>query len=420
LGYGDEGKGSLTDALVRKYNAKLVVRFNGGPQAAHNVVLPDGRHHEFHQFGSGTFAGAKTHLDSQMLIEPYALINEAIALERKGVESPLDLLSLDPDCLVITPWHWMMNRAMEIMRGGERHGSCGYGVGECRYDQIYNGLMLRVHDIGSTYGLKQLQKIKDNKLSTIRRMAYNHPEINSLFGVMEAEDPDQLMRYYDTSIGDRKIYSTRHRLIRNALMNNGPDVVFEGAQGVLLDEKWGFAPYNSWTDTTFARAVYLCESGDIGMTPKKIGVLRAYSTRHGMGPFVSAACPGEPMVLKGGEHNQTNPWQGSFRRGYFDMVAAQYALDCCGGVDTLAVTCLDNLGSRWPWIDEYMQVGNLRYRALRPDMTSLLMESIPADIHWQKKEDAIAVIEKQLNVRVGLTSSGPTHEGKVIHEPAHA
>ena len=80
LGYGDEGKGSIVDYLAREYEAKLVVRYNGGPQAAHNVVLSDGRHHEFHSLGAASFIpGVRTHLASRVMIEPYAIANEAEA-----------------------------------------------------------------------------------------------------------------------------------------------------------------------------------------------------------------------------------------------------------------------------------------------------------------------------------------------------
>src|SRR5579864_7866772 len=89
LGYGDEGKGSIVDYLVRQEKAPLVVRFNGGAQAAHNVVTDDGRHHTFTQFGSGTFAGARTFLSRFMIVNPFTLLTEAKALEQKGVANPL-------------------------------------------------------------------------------------------------------------------------------------------------------------------------------------------------------------------------------------------------------------------------------------------------------------------------------------------
>src|SRR5437773_11389748 len=93
LAFGDEGKGSIVDFLTRRYNAHTVVRFNGGPQAGHNVVTSDGRHHTFSQFGSGTFVpGVRTLLSRFVLIEPYAMFKEAAHLNDIGVCDALDRL----------------------------------------------------------------------------------------------------------------------------------------------------------------------------------------------------------------------------------------------------------------------------------------------------------------------------------------
>ena len=114
LGFGDCGKGTIVDHLTRAPGAHTVVRFNGGPQAGHNVVLPDGRHHTFSQFGSGTFVGGvQTLLSRFMLVEPYALLNEANHLVQSGVPDPLDRLWIDKRCAVITPAHQAANRLRE-------------------------------------------------------------------------------------------------------------------------------------------------------------------------------------------------------------------------------------------------------------------------------------------------------------------
>src|SRR5262245_62300875 len=110
LGYGDEGKGSIVDFLARQprpgTRAGLVVRFNGGAQAAHNVVTEDGRHHTFAQFGSGTFTpGVRTHLSQHVLVDPLALVTEAEHLASLGVPDALDRLTVDREALVTTPYH---------------------------------------------------------------------------------------------------------------------------------------------------------------------------------------------------------------------------------------------------------------------------------------------------------------------------
>ena len=106
LGFGDEGKGSVVDSLVRKYNARLVVRFNGGSQCAHNVVTPDGRHHAFRQFGSGTFVpGVATLLSKYMLVDPMAAVVEASLLADIGVPDAFNRLYVDERAFVVTPYH---------------------------------------------------------------------------------------------------------------------------------------------------------------------------------------------------------------------------------------------------------------------------------------------------------------------------
>ncbi|MGC5031423.1 adenylosuccinate synthetase, partial [Micromonospora sp. DT229] len=130
LGYGDAGKGTVVDWLCATRPVQMVVRFNGGAQAAHNVVLPDGRHHTFAQFGAGTFhPGVWTHLSRHVVVDPLALAAEADHLAELGVPDALDRLTVDGEALLATPYHRAANRARELSRGADRHGSCGLGVG---------------------------------------------------------------------------------------------------------------------------------------------------------------------------------------------------------------------------------------------------------------------------------------------------
>src|SRR5690349_18733653 len=118
LGLGDEGKGTMIDALARRGSRPAtVVRFNGGPQAAHHVVLPDGRFHCFSQFGSATLAGGHTHLSRFVAIEPLSMRREAEVLATLGVSSPLSRITLDAHSVVVTPFHKLVNRLQETARG---------------------------------------------------------------------------------------------------------------------------------------------------------------------------------------------------------------------------------------------------------------------------------------------------------------
>src|SRR4051794_33587520 len=117
LGFGDAGKGSVVDFLVREHQTHTVVRFNGGAQAAHNVVLPDGRHHTFSEFGSGTFVpGVRTHLSRFMLVDPAALLAEERHLRSLGVSDAFERLSVDGRAIVVTPFQKAANRLREMSR----------------------------------------------------------------------------------------------------------------------------------------------------------------------------------------------------------------------------------------------------------------------------------------------------------------
>lgn len=110
LGFGDSGKGLLTDFLVRRLHANVIVRYNGGAQAGHNVVTSDGRHHTFSQFGSGTFIpGVRTYLSRHVVIHPTALLLEGDALQKFGIYNSFSRIRISDQSLVITPFHQAVN-----------------------------------------------------------------------------------------------------------------------------------------------------------------------------------------------------------------------------------------------------------------------------------------------------------------------
>lgn len=342
LGFGDEGKGSIVDHLVRREGAPLVVRYNGGAQAAHNVVTDDGRHHTFAQFGAGTFAGARTFLSRHMLFNPTSLVPEARHLIEIGVPDPYKLLTVDRAAYLTTPFHIAANRIREIARNNGRHGSCGMGIGETvAYVWGHDAAEVPlVEDLRDPKVLREKCALLCERLKADVAHLYEpgRPAMQPEFETLN--EFDITFRTFQSFV-DRVVkhvaIEPEEWLVSELLKDQ--TVVFEGAQGVLLDENHGFHPHTTWSTTTFKWADDLVDRVG-GVEKKRVGVLRGYMTRHGHGPFVTE--DGD-VPVPAGEHNTLGRWQADFRMGHFDAVMARYALEVCGGVDELALTCLDHL-----------------------------------------------------------------------------
>ena len=337
LGWGDESKGSCVDALTRVLPVDTIVRHGGACQCAHNVVTPEGVHHCFSQFGSGMLASqtVKTHLSRFMLVEPMAMMREAEALNNL-TSNVWWRTTVDAKAIIITPWHRALNRLRERGRGDARHGSCGRGVGVAREMHLkYGEDALLTGDTRDVYRLR-------NKLHYMAELYWKevneHPEYN--VGSEFIPEINQLI--YDYTHWPAKIVDA---------LEPSKCMVFEGAQGVMLDETHGTAPHNTWTDTTFNNADTLLD--EIGVKDRyRIGCLRTYHTRHGAGPF-----PTEDNTLDLPEmHNGTGEFQGAFRVGHMDWKMAADAIDIVGGLDGLAISHLDYL-PRLGWNEgEFMDV----------------------------------------------------------------
>lgn len=405
LGFGDAGKGAVVDRLCQDGTVLAVVRFNGGAQAAHNVVTADGRHHTFAQFGSGTLRGVPTHLSRFMAVDPLALTAEAEHLRALGVPDPYGLLSVDRGARLTTPYHAAANRLREQARGEARHGSCGMGVGEsAAYALAHPEDAPTAGDCTSRARLiRQLRLLRDRLTDELGPLAAppveDCAEVFAAFGQAVALTDESAMR----------------RLVRR-----GP-LVFEGAQGVLLDEWHGFHPFTTWSTTTFANAGTLLAEAGAPHEARRLGVVRTYTTRHGPGPLVTE--DRELPALLPEPHNGHGRWQGAFRTGHFDAVAHSYAVAVCGGVDALAVTHLDAPGRapglricRAYGIDgqlvERLPPGPPGDLVRQAELTGRLLRARPAlwDTPGRDPRRWSATIADLLGAPVLLESSGPTRQ----------
>ncbi|MFL5345650.1 MAG: adenylosuccinate synthetase [Hyalangium sp.] len=447
LGFGDSGKGLLTDFLVRRTGASLVVRYNGGAQAGHNVVTPDGRHHTFAQFGAGTFLpGVRTFLSRHVVVHPTALLVEAAVLQGKGVEDVFSRVRISERARVITPFHQAANRLRELARGDARHGSCGVGVGETVQDSLeHPAEAVQAGDLRDGAVLRsKLRRIRERKhaeLSALWALGRTVPAMERERGIFEREEVLDAWIEQATRLAKLGLVVPDSTL--TGWMEEASSVVFEGAQGVLLDEWKGFHPFTTWSCCTASNALELIAESAPDAQVTRVGVLRSYAVRHGAGPL-----PTETKMLRPGatEHNAFNDWQGPVRYGWFDAVLARYALDVLGGVDVLALTHLDApspsrswavcsaYAGEW-WAEEYADLvadriaaGTLTRLAVGPErslehqtrLTQLLTKATPMLDHCEPEESAVLTqLEQLLGRTVDITSRGPRASDVQLRTAAH-
>lgn len=369
LAFGDCGKGLFTDYLCRTRSAHTVVRFNGGAQAGHNVVLPDGRHHTFSQFGAGTFnPGVATVLSAPVVVHPTALLVEETYLQRAGISDALDRLLIDARCLVTTPYHEAAGRLRERARGAAAHGSCGVGFGETvghalaqpeqalRYGDLLHHSRVR----------EKLEAMRHHLRAALptRAAALDHQDAAILddpgFGLLWLEHVQRLIA---------KVAPSAPEQVAAQLTRPG-SIVMEGAQGMLLDEWHGFHPHTTWSSTSPVAAEAALAGYGLAERITHFGAMRSYLTRHGQGPM-----PTEDRALQtlAEPHNADSGWQGRFRRGHPDAVLLRYALAAAGRIEGLLVSHLDAFrgGAELRWAHSYkLHGGEIRDLSLasQPDL----------------------------------------------------
>lgn len=438
LGFGDCGKGHFVDALTRRWTAHTVVRFNGGAQAGHNVVTPaeansPSRHHTFSQFGSGTFVpGVRTLLVDPMIVHPTALLVEAEALAKVGVTDALSRLTIDAQCRITTPFHQAAGRLRELLRGAAAHGTCGVGVGETvRHalghpgQELHYADLLQFNAANARTLLVRLQAIRETLLAEFSPQCPNGST-----GAKSAE----FQTLQDESLAARWMASTRALArhcapaspeeIRSQLIQPGC-VLFEGAQGVLLDEWRGFHPHTTWSSINTAAVDGLATRFGIASPIEHYGVLRTYHTRHGAGPLPTHDASLDALLPE--PHNTGEGWQGEFRRGHPDAVLLRYALEAVGQLSGLLISHLDifqrGVALKWcerygvePSLSPWPQAVERLPLSARGDLdhqhslTVLLQSARPQydDAPIRSASEFVQRIAKVTSLPVSLVSHGPT------------
>jgi adenylosuccinate synthase len=332
-GWGDEGKGLMTDKL--SHAGTTVVRFNGGAQAGHTVTLADGRRHVFHHFGSGSFRGASTYLSRFFVANPILYLQELTDLRKLRVEPSV---TADPRAYVTTPYDMMINQMIEMQRGTNRHGSCGNGINETMKRSGFEQFRLTIFDLLNSARLTEiLVRIRD--VWVPQRLAALGLTANS-----EWRDHLTSSGVFNHFIADAESFYRSLAVLTPSLQ--GTDIVFEGAQGLLLDEDHRYFPYVTHSHTGLKNVNMLAVENGIEAL-RVIYMTRAYATRHGPGPFAR-----EVAGLKYDDRtNVPNDWQGTLRFGHLDLDLLSETIqhDLTHAMvpvqPVLAITCLDQVGA---------------------------------------------------------------------------
>jgi len=328
LQWGDEGKGKIVDLLSHKYD--VIVRCQGGSNAGHTVVI-DGEKYALHLVPSGILTPGKTNVIANgVVIDPLDLVAEIESLRKRGVEVGENLLISDRAHVVLN-YHRRLDAAQEGKRSPEtKLGTTGRGIGPAYADK-YSRTGFRMADLLSEGFLEKTLPGRIAEKDFLFK-EYYHTEGISVSGTVAemASAVDQLRPHVTDTAGALR-----------AFLAEGRKVLFEGAQGALLDIDYGTYPFVTSSNTTSAGI-----ATGTGLPPTVItdvlGVLKAYTTRVGTGPFPTEleGQIGERLRAKGGEYGATT---GRPRRcGWFDAVAARHGV-ALNGCTEIALTKVDVL-----------------------------------------------------------------------------
>ncbi|MBS4167286.1 MULTISPECIES: adenylosuccinate synthase [unclassified Neochlamydia] len=325
--WGDEDKSKIIDMLTAQ--VKHVIRSQGGNNAGHTVVL-DQQEYKFHLISSAILhSHTHCYIGAGTVIDPEVLLQEMEDLESKGVQIKGRLL-ISPSAHIIFPYHQMLDFLLEQKKGERAIGTTGRGIGPCYADKaqrlgIRMGELVRPDIFGKL--LKSILQVKNE-------------ELTKLFGVEKLNEEEIYKKYSRYAELLKPFVAEVEGLIHQAI-DNKENILFEGAQGTFLDTSLGTYPYVTSSSTI---AGGICAGAGVGPTciDHTLGVVKAYTTRVGNGPFPTEFQENESFL----NHPITSEYSNAVGRrrriGWFDAVLTRTAVHI-NGIDSLAVTQLNRL-----------------------------------------------------------------------------
>lgn len=410
LQWGDEGKGKVIDVLTPNYD--VIARFQGGPNAGHTLEF-DGKKFVLHTIPSGIFQGDKINIiGNGVVIDPIVLKNEIEKLEKAGYDLSQKLV-ISKKAHLILPTHRLIDAAQETQKGDAKIGSTLKGIGPTYADKI-SRTGLRVGDLLHNFTEKYAKKIADHT-RLLDQMGFSY----SLDGLEDEwmEATKTLLRF--------QLIDSEH--VVNELIADNKRILAEGAQGTMLDIEFGSYPFVTSSNTVSAG---VCTG--LGVPPTQIGevygIMKAYCTRVGSGPFPTELFneEGEEMRKKGNEFGSTT---GRARRcGWIDLVALKYAI-MINGVTQLIMMKSDVLdqfdvikacvgykidGEEYDYfpyeINANLEPMYVELPGWKTDMSKMQKESqFP-----QAFNDYLDFLEDELEVPIRIVSVGPDREQTIL------
>ena len=352
--WGDEGKGKVVDLLAE--HADMVVRFQGGNNAGHTMVV-DGEQFISHLVPSGILQGKTCFIGNGLVVDPAVLLEEIDYLSSKGVDLSPNKLKISEKAHLIMPYHQAIDHARERMKGDKKIGTTGRGIGPCYEDKATRRGVRFVELLDKDVFREKVATILDEKNFYLK----NYMDA-------EALELEPILAKYNTYAERLAPYVTNVSVVLSDGMKTGGQVLFEGAQGTHLDIDHGTYPYVTSSSTVAGNA---CSGSGVG--PGKItdiiGIVKAYTTRVGGGPFPSELfdAVGDAIQQKGAEFGATT---GRKRRcGWLDTVILENAARL-NSLSGLAITKLDVLGG----LDEIKICTAYDYKGQR-------LEHFPTDLN---------------------------------------
>jgi adenylosuccinate synthase len=323
--WGDEGKGKVTDLLGSRVSH--VVRYQGGNNAGHTVITPDGTKYALHLLPSGVLTPQCVPvIGNGVVIDPKVLLTEIDGLAERGVSC--DNLLISGDAHLIMPHHRALDRVVERYLGSSRIGTTGRGIGPAYGDKV-GRVGIRVQDLLDPGILRQKLELALREKNQILVKVYNRKAI----------DVNAVHEEYLTYAARLKPYIADTRLALAKALEDGNTVLLEGAQATLLDVDHGTYPFVTSSNPTAGGA---CVGSGIPPTAIKqvIGIIKAYTTRVGAGPFPTELFDENGRHLRDIGHEYGTTTGRERRCGWFDALVGRYSVRV-NGITDLVVTKLD-------------------------------------------------------------------------------